>query len=50
MGKVYRNETHIVIPQDTLVLICGSQNSGKTTFTKKHFANKNVLVTDDIFE
>ena len=45
MGISYRGKTNIVIPKDTLVLICGSQNSGKTTFTKKHFkSQKNNIV------
>ena len=50
MGKMYRGETKITIPGDTLVLICGSQNSGKTTFTQKHFAGKKIITTDEIFE
>lgn len=50
MGKIFRGETQIVIPEDTLVLICGSQNSGKTTFTQKHFAGKSIVTTDEIFE
>lgn len=50
MGKIYKGETHIVIPEDTLVLICGSQNSGKTTFTQMHFAGKSIVTTDEIFE
>lgn len=50
MGKTYQGETQIIIPQDTLVLICGSQNSGKTTFTKKHFDGKRIITTDEIFE
>lgn len=50
MGKIYKGETHITIPEDTLVLICGSQNSGKSTFTKKHFAGKSIVTTDEIFE
>lgn len=50
MGKTYIGETHIVIPENTLVLICGSQCSGKTTFTKKHFAGKSIITTDEIFE
>lgn len=50
MGKTFVGETNITIPEDTLVLICGSQNSGKTTFTQKHFAGKTILTTDEIFE
>lgn len=50
MGKIYTGETQIVIPEDTLVLICGSQCSGKSTFTKKHFDGKCVVTTDEIFE
>ena len=50
MGKTYYGETQIRIPDDTLVLICGSQSSGKTTFTKKHFATKSIVTTDEIFE
>ena len=50
MGISYRGKTNIVIPKDTLVLICGSQNSGKTTFTKKHFKGKSIICTDEIFE
>ncbi len=49
MGKIYKGETHITIPEDTLVLICGSQNSGKTTFTKKHFTGIRTITTDEIF-
>ncbi len=50
MGKIHKGETQIEIPDDTLVLICGSQNSGKTTFTKKHFSGKHIIITDEIFE
>ena len=50
MGKIHKGETHITIPDDTLVLVCGSQNSGKTTFTKKHFSGKYTVITDEIFE
>ena len=50
MGKTFKGETQIRIPEDTLVLICGSQNSGKTTFTRKHFAGKSIITTDEIFE
>lgn len=50
MGKVFKNETQITIPEDTLVLICGSQNSGKTSFTTKHFDAKYVISTDELFE
>jgi predicted kinase len=50
MGKTHKGETQIRIPDDTLVLICGSQNSGKTTFTKKHFSGKRTITTDEIFE
>lgn len=50
MGKIYQGETQIIIPEDTLVLICGSQNSGKTTFTKKHFAEKSIITTDELFD
>lgn len=50
MGKTFIGQTQIKIPEDTLVLICGSQNSGKTTFTKKHFTGKSILTTDEIFE
>lgn len=50
MGKIYNGETQIIIPDDTLVLICGSQNSGKTTFTRKHFGDKRIINTDEIFD
>lgn len=50
MGKIFKGQTQITIPDDTLVLICGSQNSGKTTFTQKHFAGKHIITTDEIFE
>ena len=50
MGKTFIGQTQITIPDDTLVLICGSQNSGKTTFTQKHFSGKSILTTDEIFE
>lgn len=50
MGKTFKGETQIRIPEDTLVLICGSQNSGKTMFTRKHFAGKSIITTDEIFE
>ena len=43
-------ETQIIIPENTLVLICGSQSSGKTTFTQKHFSGKSIITTDEIFE
>ncbi len=50
MGKIYKSETQITIPDDTLVLICGSQNSGKSTFTKRHFAGRSIITTDELFE
>lgn len=50
MGKIYLGEKQIIVPQDTLVLICGSQNSGKTTFTKKYFRSRDIVNTDEIFE
>lgn len=50
MGKIHKSESQIAIPDDTLVLICGSQNSGKTTFTQKHFQGKHIITTDEIFE
>lgn len=50
MGKTFKGETQIIIPEDTLVLICGSQRSGKTTFAKKHFAGKSIITTDEIFD
>ena len=50
MGKVIIGETNIIIPKDTLVLLCGSQRSGKTTFARKHFDPKYVLSTDDVFD
>lgn len=50
MGKTYLGETQITIPEETLVLICGSQNSGKTTFTKRHFETKCVITTDELFD
>lgn len=50
MGKIHKGESQISIPEDTLVLICGSQNSGKTTFTRKHFEGKRIVTTDEIFE
>lgn len=50
MGKIFVGQSQITIPDGTLVLICGSQNSGKTTFTQKHFSGKSILTTDEIFE
>lgn len=50
MGKMIKGEKRIIIPNDTLVLICGSQKSGKTTFTQKHFAGKRIITTDELFD
>lgn len=50
MPQVFIGTTEIRIPQDSLILICGSQNSGKTTFTTKHFDTQYVVNTDQAFE
>ncbi len=50
MARIEKGNSKILIPSDTLVLICGSQRSGKTTFAQKHFTPEQVISTDDIFE
>ena len=42
----------IEIPEGSLVLMCAAPNSGKTHFTKKHFAtlkNVTLICSDDLF-
>ena len=42
----------IEIPEGSLVLMCAAPNSGKTFFTKKHFAglkNVTLICSDDLF-
>lgn len=47
--EVIKNPLSIRIPKHTLVLMCGVQNSGKTTFTQKNFPISSIVCSDDIF-
>ncbi len=42
------NPLSIRIPKNSFVLLCGVQNSGKTTFLKENFPSENILCNDDI--
>lgn len=49
MSQIIWDPQSIRIPKNTLVLMCGVQNSGKTTFTRKNFPAKNIICYDEIF-
>lgn len=46
--KVFREFDSIEIPNGSLVLLCGVQNCGKSTWANKHFPKSNIVSTDDI--
>lgn len=48
MQKMIMDPSSIWIPANTLVLLCGVPNSGKTTFCKEHFPKELVICADDI--
>ncbi len=46
---IFRKFDAINIPKDSIVLLCGVQNCGKSTWSKKHFKEENIINTDDVF-
>ena len=48
--KIIRNPNEIRIPPHTLIGMCGSQSSGKTTFTEYFFGKDKIVSSDTIFE
>lgn len=40
----------IRIPKNTLVLLCGVQNAGKSTFAKMHFPHLNIISSDALLQ
>lgn len=45
---IHQNFDSINIPEGSIVLLCGVQNCGKSSWAKKHFS-ENIISTDDIF-
>lgn len=46
---IYQDFDTINIPNGSIVLLCGVQNCGKSTWAKKHFSEECIINTDDIF-
>lgn len=44
------NPDEIRIPSHTLVAICGTANSGKTTFVQKAFNDEQIICSDSVLE
>lgn len=49
-AKPIWNPEVIKVPKNSLVLMCGAQNSGKSTFAKKKFKNSSVIIADEEFQ
>lgn len=49
MTEIIWNPSTIEIPPNSAVLLCGAQNSGKSTFANNHFEKSMILSSDDIF-
>lgn len=49
MQNLITNPKVIRIPNRTLILICGVQNSGKSHFCHNYFNTENTVCTDDLF-
>ena len=50
MKNLFWNPSEIRIPPHTLVALCGTANSGKTTFAKKAFSEEQIINSDVIME
>lgn len=48
--KLIWNPDEIRIPPHTLVAICGTANSGKTTFAQKAFNDEQIICSDSVLE
>lgn len=46
---IFRNVNVMNIPKGSIVLLCGVQNCGKSTWSKKHFKEECIINTDDVF-
>ena len=46
---IFRKFDVMDIPKGSIVLLCGVQNCGKSTWSQKHFKEKCIINTDDIF-
>ncbi len=46
---IYQDFDTINIPNGSIVLLCGVQNCGKSTWAEKHFSEECIINTDDIF-
>lgn len=49
MTEIIFNPSKIEIKRNSAVLLCGAQNSGKSTFATQHFEKSMILSSDDIF-
>lgn len=49
MAEIIWNPSKIEVPQNSAVLLCGAQNSGKSTFATNHFEKSMILSSDEIF-
>lgn len=49
-NKLFWNPDEIRIPPHTLVALCGTANSGKTTFAEKAFNKEQIISSDSILE
>lgn len=46
---IFRKFDVMDIPKGSIVLLCGVQNCGKSTWSKKHFKEECIINTDDVF-
>lgn len=46
---IFRKFDIINIPKGSIILLCGVQNCGKSTWSKKHFKDECIINTDDVF-
>ncbi len=49
MAEIIWNPSNIEVPQNSAVLLCGAQNSGKSTFANSHFEKSMILSSDNFF-
>ena len=50
MSNIIWNPDEIRIPPHTLIALCGTANSGKTTFAKKAFNPEQIINSDSVLE
>lgn len=46
---IFRKFGVINIPKGSVILLCGVQNCGKSTWSQKHFKKECIINTDDVF-